>query len=60
MKKIFIDDSECIGCNLCVDLCPSIFKSTEFTPIPTEEDITGNKCAEDSVDFCPVKAIYIK
>ena len=59
MEKIIINDTECIGCNLCVELCPGLFTESDFTPIPTLEDVTGIRCAQDAVDFCPVDAIKI-
>jgi len=59
MRKLYIDANECIGCNLCVELCPSLFVETDFVPAPLPVDVTDIRCAEDSVDFCPVDAISI-
>ena len=59
MKTLVINSNECIGCNLCVELCPDLFSLGDFAPIPTENDVTYEPCAADSVDFCPVSAIDI-
>lgn len=59
MKKLVIDSNECIGCGLCVELCPDLFSLGEFVPVPTEDDVTYESCAKDAVDFCPVSAILI-
>lgn len=59
MKKLVIDVEECIGCDLCVELCPDLFTKTEFVPKPTERDVTNIQCAKDAVDFCPVNVISI-
>ena len=59
MAKLLIDDNECIGCNLCVELCPDLFIPTYFVPIPTDMDVQDIQCAYDSVIFCPTEAISI-
>jgi len=59
MKKLIIDENECIGCDVCVELCPRLFESTEFVPRVIVEDIVGSECATASIDFCPVAAISI-
>ena len=60
MKKLIIDEDECIGCDMCWELCPDLFTNTGFVPVPTEQDVSDEQCAYDSVDFCPVEAISIK
>jgi len=59
MKKLVISKDECLGCDLCVELCPDLFTKTDFVPIPTESDVTNIQCAKDAVAFCPTNAIYI-
>lgn len=59
MSKVIIDFKECIGCNLCVDLCPKIFESTEFVPKVLLPDAVDNQCVLDAIDFCPVMAISV-
>jgi ferredoxin len=60
MKYLHVNINACIGCDLCVDLCPDLFKTTGFAPEPVDKDISNNRCAYDAVDFCPVDAITIE
>ncbi|MFQ6062027.1 MAG: 4Fe-4S binding protein [Methanosarcinales archaeon] len=67
-KKIFYDYKRCIGCGICVNLCPK--KALELGPIP--EIATGldappiimdqEKCSFCGIcaGFCPVKAIKME
>lgn len=52
----------CIGCNLCVELCPSIFKmgdegKAEVIADPVPDDSLG--CCKDAAEQCPVEAILV-
>ena len=57
MKKLKIDEQFCIGCNVCVDLCPMLFNSTEMVPEVVDVDVTNNQCAIGAINICPVDAI---
>ena len=59
MKKLKIDEQFCIGCNVCVDLCPMLFTSTELVPEVANVDVTGVECAEAAVAICPQEVITI-
>ena len=59
MKKLKIDEQFCIGCNVCVDLCPTLFTSTDLVPEVADLDVSTDECAEASVDICPVSVIKI-
>ncbi len=59
MKRLVIDGPLCIGCDLCVELCPDLFTKTDFVPKVTDKDVTDNQCAKDAVGFCPVNVISI-
>jgi len=60
--KAFIDEDTCIGCGLCPDLCPEVFKMQDdkavvfTTPVP---DNLQEKC-RDAADQCPVSAILLE
>ena len=61
--KAFVDKETCIGCGLCPDICPDIFRMdddglaiAEDIEIP-EELIASSQEAEES---CPVAAITVK
>lgn len=55
-NMIKVDQEKCIGCGLCVGMCPEVFrmnadgKSEEIT----QED---SACAQNAVASCPVNAI---
>lgn len=60
--KAKVDKSGCIGCSLCVDICPDVFKvdtdglATAYGKV-TEENIDTAKEAEES---CPTEVISIE
>ena len=61
MGKIEIDKEKCLGCGLCVGLCPEVFelkenKSFVKDDIDVEKNEADIKNAEDS---CPAQAINI-
>jgi ferredoxin len=59
--KVTIDADACIGCGLCVSICPEVYKMDDdkavlcVTAIPKEAEDTCKKAAED----CPVTAIVV-
>lgn len=58
MKGAHVDQSTCIGCGLCVQLCPKVFemqddgKSKAVNPNGDEE-----ASIQSAIDACPVTAI---
>ncbi|MGL5615228.1 MAG: ferredoxin [Sarcina sp.] len=60
--KANVDKDTCIGCELCVSICPSVFsmdedgKSVAITSdVPSDAEADANDAAEQ----CPVAAITI-
>ena len=59
--KSRIDKELCIGCGLCVDTCPQVFKMEEdkaviiVTVVPKDAE----ECCKKATDECPVTAIFI-
>lgn len=58
-KKPWVDKDECIGCEMCVNTCPGVFRMDEdgksecFDPTgASEEDI------QSAIDLCPVSCIH--
>lgn len=55
-----VDKDSCIGCGMCIDICPEAFKydddyKSECTMEEIPEELT-EKVAE-AIDVCPVEAI---
>jgi ferredoxin len=57
--EIIVDQEECIGCGVCVQICNN-FKLTDGKsyPINTEPEEIG--CNQEAADSCPVDAIIVK
>ena len=60
--KAKVDADTCIGCEMCVELCPEVFemddsiaKAKEGT-VPTEAETN----CQDARDSCPVEAISVE
>ena len=59
-KQVFIETDECIGCRLCVDLCPDIFGFDEDSDkaIILKQDEALEKGIDDAIEQCPVECIH--
>lgn len=58
-----IDRDGCIGCGLCADTCPKVFRMADdgmaevYTdPVPAEEE----DAATEAADGCPVSVITVE
>lgn len=60
--KASVDQDLCIGCELCVEICPAVFKMADgaayvyTNPLPSENENEAKKAADD----CPVSCIFIE
>ena len=60
--KASVDQDVCIGCELCVEICPAVFKMEDgvavayTNPVPTKCE----KDAQQAADECPVSCITIE
>ena len=60
--KATIDRSGCIGCGLCADTCPTVFRMADDSlaevytdPVPSGDE----SLAQEAADNCPVSVIAI-
>jgi ferredoxin len=59
--KAYVDPDVCIGCSLCTQICPEVFKMEQdkaiayLDPVPKESEENCRRAAED----CPVDAIKV-
>jgi ferredoxin len=61
--KAFIERNGCIGCGLCSDTCPEVFRmdaeglaEVYTTPIPSDAEAS----AKEAEESCPVSVIMIE
>jgi len=60
--RAFVDKDTCIGCGLCPQICPDVFKmegekAVVYTdPVPSEVE----ELAIEAADQCPVNAITVE
>lgn len=60
MLKIFVDREACIGCGVCENLCPDLFKMDDEGKCEALVLETENTCCQDAADSCPVQAITVE
>jgi len=60
--KIKVDKQKCLGCGVCINLCPEVFELKDGkSEIKEKVDLEKNKdCIKEAIDFCPVTAIVKK
>jgi len=59
--KAVVDQQICIGCTLCVQICPDIFKMIREKAVAHKEPVPNDKkeCCRRSSQECPVQAINL-
>lgn len=60
--KAKVDTDTCIGCGLCEQLCPDVFKMEDDKAVVTVEivpDGAADTC-RDAAEQCPVTAITVE
>lgn len=57
--SIKVDQNKCIGCGMCANMCPKVFKinSVGKSEVVSQQDAD---CARNAANSCPVEAIKIE
>lgn len=60
--KATVDKDVCIGCGLCVSICPTVFTMEGETATVIVEEVTAadEEACRQAADDCPVGAIEIR
>ena len=59
MPKIKIDKEKCIGCQLCVSICPKTFEMKNDKAVTKKSTIEKITCEKEAADSCPTEAIIL-
>ena len=59
--KASVDPQVCIGCTLCTQICPGVFKidGDKATAYKNPVSVDKNECARNAAEQCPVQAITL-
>ncbi|HOZ53437.1 MAG TPA: ferredoxin [bacterium] len=57
--SIKVDQNKCIGCGMCVNMCPKVFKMNSMgkSEVISQQDVD---CARNAANSCPVEAIKVE
>ena len=58
--RVSIESDKCIGCGVCVQICPDVFSLDEGLGIARVLRPEGMDCVEEARDSCPVSCIVIE
>ena len=58
MAKVSVDESVCVGCGLCEQLCPEVFKVQDGTAKVRASECNQHDLSEIAGQ-CPVEAIKV-
>lgn len=61
--KAFVDKDTCIGCGICPDICPEIFRMDDDGKAIAGDDEISEEIIDNAMDAeaqCPVDAIHVK
>ncbi|WP_291634083.1 ferredoxin [Clostridium sp.] len=61
--KAYVDKDTCIGCGLCPEICPEIFKmEADEKAVASKDEVAENllSSAKEAEEQCPVTAITVE
>lgn len=58
-EKIKIDQTKCVGCGKCFEICPDCFTLNQESGKAEVKSETNLACAMNASDECPVNAIFV-
>lgn len=58
-EKIILDQDECIGCEVCVEICPLVFEFDEDADKAAVKDNADpeESCVDEAIASCPAGCI---
>ena len=59
MAKVTVDSSVCVGCGLCEQLCPEVFKLDSDGVVKVEANECSKHNLSEVAEQCPVNAIKV-
>lgn len=57
--RVSIESDKCIGCGVCIQICPNVFSLDEAQGVARVLRPEGSECVEEARDSCPVSCIVI-
>ena len=56
-----VDEKKCIGCGLCISICPEVFelKANGKSYVKEGASCEGKTCCKEAEEGCPVNAITL-
>lgn len=59
--RALVDHQLCIGCTLCMQTCPSVFKMEQDKAVAYQNPVSPDnyECCRKAAEECPVQAITL-
>ncbi|PKL38167.1 MAG: ferredoxin [Spirochaetae bacterium HGW-Spirochaetae-1] len=60
-RSVFVDEKECTGCELCIDMLPVVFKmNSNGVSVAQDSSMASESEIQDVIDNCPAECIHWK